>query len=43
MLGECTNCEKVKNFIKILLMIKFLVLGLGLGLVPETLKVRKRM
>ena len=41
MLGECTNCEKVKELYKDFTYDKVLVLGLGLGLVPETLKVEK--
>tara|TARA_B100001113_G_scaffold50034_1_gene36357 strand:- start:2797 stop:3318 length:522 start_codon:yes stop_codon:yes gene_type:complete len=41
MLGECTNCEKVKELYEDFTYDKVLVLGLGLGLVPETLKVEK--
>tara|TARA_R100000406_G_C3088348_1_gene118869 strand:- start:135 stop:656 length:522 start_codon:yes stop_codon:yes gene_type:complete len=40
-LGDCTNCEKIKNLYKDFTYDKVLVLGLGLGLVPETLKVEK--
>jgi len=40
-LGDCTNCEKIKDLYKDFTYDKVLVLGLGLGLVPETLKVEK--
>ena len=41
MLGDCTNCEKIKELYKDFTYDKVLVLGLGLGLVPETLKIEK--
>ena len=41
MLGDCTNCEKIKELYKDFTYDKVLVLGLGLGLIPETLKVEK--
>ena len=40
-LGDCTNCKKIKDLYKDFTYDKVLVLGLGLGLVPETLKVEK--
>jgi len=41
MLGDCTNCEKIKELYKDFTYDKVLVLGLGLGLLPETLKIEK--
>ena len=41
MLGDCVNCEKIKELYKDFTYDKVLVLGLGLGLVPETLKIEK--
>jgi|TARA_R100000482_G_scaffold124053_1_gene75601 hypothetical protein len=41
MLGDCKDCEKVNELYKDFTYDKVLVLGLGLGLVPETLKVEK--
>ena len=40
-LGDCTNCEKIKDLYKDFTYDKVLVLGLGLGLLPESLKVEK--
>ena len=42
MLGDCENCDKVKELYKDFTYDKVLVLGLGLGLIPETLKVEKQ-
>jgi len=41
MLGDCENCDKIKELYKDFTYDKVLVLGLGLGLIPETLKVEK--
>ena len=40
-LGQCVNCKKLNELYKDFTYDKVLVLGLGLGLVPETLKVEK--
>jgi hypothetical protein len=41
MLGNCENCDKLKELYKDFTYDKVLVLGLGLGLLAETLKVEK--
>ena len=41
LLGDCSNCSKMKELYKDFTYDKVLVLGLGLGLIPETLKVEK--
>ena len=41
LLGDCSDCSKMKELYKDFTYDKVLVLGLGLGLIPETLKVEK--